>query len=108
MKVNVTAEDDISVKEEVIVTSAAQADEMESSEEKLSGFRNADSEPVQPQPVSTAPPTESAVHVSLTQRRVYSLYKNGISFQRFIYPKLGIVLITRKSCSELRQESGQN
>ena len=70
MKVNVTAEDDISVKEEVIVNSAAQADEMGSSEEKLSGSGNADSEPVQSQRVSIAPPTKSAVHVSLT-RRVY-------------------------------------
>ena len=72
MKVNVTAEDDISVKEEGVVNSAAQADEMGSSEEKLSGSGNADSEPVQPQPVSTAPPAKSAVHVGLTQR-VYLL-----------------------------------
>ena len=72
MKVNVTAEDDISFKEEGVVNSAAQADKMGSSEEKLSGSGNADSEPVQPQPVSTAPPPKSAVHVSLTQR-VYLL-----------------------------------
>ena len=71
MKVNVTAEDDITDKEEGVVNSAAQADEIGSSEEKLSGPGNVDSEPVQPQPVSTAPPTKSAVHVSLTQRRVY-------------------------------------
>ena len=71
MKVNVTAEDDITDKEEGVVNSAAQADEIGSSEEKLSGSGNADSEPAQPQPVSTAPPAKSAVHVSLTQRRVY-------------------------------------
>ena len=86
MKVNVTAEDDISVKEEVIVNSAAQADGMGSSEEKLSGPGNVDSESAQPQPVSTAPPTESAVLVSLTPRRVYPLYKNFILFKCFIYP----------------------
>ena len=72
MKVNVPAEDDISVKEEVIVNSAEQADEIESSEEKLSGPGNVDSESAQSQPVSTAPPTKSSVHVSLTPR-VYLL-----------------------------------
>ena len=71
MKVNVTAEDDITDKEEGVVNSAARADEIGSSEEKLSGPGNADSESAQPQPVSTAPPAKSAVHVSLTQRRVY-------------------------------------
>ena len=68
MKVNVPAEDDISVKEEVIVNSAAQADEMGTSEEKLSGPGNVDSESAQSQPVSTAPPAKSAVHVSPTPR----------------------------------------
>ena len=71
MKVNVTAEDDITDKEEGVVNSAAQADEIGSSEEKLSGPGNVDSESAQPQPVSTAPPAKSAVHVSLMQRRVY-------------------------------------
>ena len=68
MKVNVTAGDDIADKGEVIVNSAAQADEIRSSEEKLSGPVNADSESAQSQPVSTAPPAKSAVHVSPTPR----------------------------------------
>ena len=71
MNVNVTAEDDITDKEEGVVNSAAQADEIGSSEEKRSGPGNVDSESAQPQPVSTAPPAKSSVHVSLTQRRVY-------------------------------------
>ena len=72
MKVNVTSEDDITDKEEGVVISAAQANEMGSSEEKSSGPEYADSEPVQPQPVSTAPPAKSSVHVSLMPR-VYLL-----------------------------------
>ena len=49
MKVNVTAEDDITDKEEGVVNSAAQADEIGNSEEKLSGPGNVDSESAQPQ-----------------------------------------------------------
>ena len=66
MNVNVTAEDDITDKEEGIVNSAAQADKIGSSDEKLSGPGNVDSESAQSQPVSTAPPAKSSVHVSLT------------------------------------------